>query len=214
MQHKENEIVGLGSGTVGLTNGGTEAVGFEEPYVATATLEGTAPLLFHAWNVESVEEKANSAKGSKAKKTDNVESYVRRNSKKEICIPGTYVRGTLVNAARFLQDPRSPRKSAMDLFKAGIAPTEELFSLGKKTWDYLDRQHVVVQRSGITRVRPALLAGWRVDIGILCLVPEYISPQLVHEALIRAGRLVGLGDFRPTYGRFQVVKFEVKHELA
>lgn len=44
------------------------------PYRAFVTVRGTAPLLFHAWNVESVEEKANAPKNSRVKKTDDVES--------------------------------------------------------------------------------------------------------------------------------------------
>lgn len=44
------------------------------PYVARFTIEGVAPILFHRWSCEDVEAKANAAKNSKAKKTDNVES--------------------------------------------------------------------------------------------------------------------------------------------
>lgn len=37
--------------------------------------------------------------------------------------------------------------------------------------------------------------------------PE-VGPELLNEVVVDAGRLIGLADFRPTYGRFQVVKFE------
>lgn len=39
-------------------------------------------------------------------------------------------------------------------------------------------------------------------------LPEYISPELLHALLTDAGRLIGVGDFRPTYGRFRVIRFE------
>src|SRR5262249_21208292 len=111
--------------------------------------------------------KARAAKNSRGKKVDDVESYVYRNDENELCIPGEYLRGAIVNAAKFRQDPRSPRKSAMDLFKAGVAVTTSLASLGVTEWDYLDKRRVMVQRNGINRVRPAMRAGWKVEFEIL-----------------------------------------------
>jgi hypothetical protein len=194
----------------GVSNGGEAQIEMSEPYAAHITVTGVAPLILHAWNVDSVEVKAKAAKGSKAKKEDDVESYVYRNEAGEIAIPTEYFRQSLINAARFRQDPRSPRKSAMDLFKAGIAGLEELCSLGTKEWDYLDRRRVTVQRNAITRVRPAMKPGWRVDLLVGVVLPEYISADVLNETLTQAGRLVGVGDFRPTYGRFQIAHFEVR----
>ena len=47
---------------------------YEQPYAVSFAIEGTAAILFHAWNNEAVAEKAGAAKNSKAKKTDNIES--------------------------------------------------------------------------------------------------------------------------------------------
>jgi hypothetical protein len=102
-----------------VTNGAAQAIEFSQPFTVDVTIEGTADLLFHRWNCEAVEEKSKAAKGSKAKKTDNVESYVYRNDDGQLCLPGEYLRQAIIHAAKFRQDPRSPRKSAMDLFKAG-----------------------------------------------------------------------------------------------
>lgn len=191
-----------------VSNGGNEAINYCAPYSVKVKLEGTAPFLFHRWNVEAVQEKAVAAKGSKAKKTDNLESYVYRDNNGELCIPGEYVRQAIIHAAKYVQDPRSPRKSAMDLFKAGVLMQTELAPLGTKDWDYLDQRRVVVQRSGITRMRPAMQKGWKAAFEIEIILPEYITPTLLHEVLNNAGRLVGVGDFRPTYGRFLVTKFD------
>lgn len=180
------------------------------PYVAHIEIEGVAAILFHAWSNESVAAKAAAPKNSKAKKSDDVESYVYRNEKGEICIPGVYLRGAVVEAARYRQDPRSPRKSARDLFKAGVVPLTVLASLGKKDWDYLDQQRVLVQRAAITRVRPAFLPGWKAEFDVQIVTPEYIPPADLLETVTSAGKLVGLADFRPTYGRFQVTKFALQ----
>ena len=200
------------------TNGAAEFIETGIPYVVHVTIQGSADLLLHAWNVEAVEEKANAKKGSATKKSDNVESYVHRNDDGIICLPGEYLRMSIINAAKFRQDPRSPRKSAMDLYKAALITLKPLApittSAGEvsKTWDYEHRCRVQVQRAGITRCRPAFKEGWKAEISLMVNLPEYVDPKDLNEVIASAGRLIGVGDFRPTYGRFQVIKFELQRE--
>ncbi len=190
------------------TDGGNEAISHSEPYAAQITIQGSADFLFHRWNAEAVDEKAKAAKNSKAKKSDDVESYVYRTEDGELAIPGEYFRGSIINAAKFRQDPRSPRKSAMDLFKAGIVVTSPLATLGVKDWDYLDRRRVMIQRQGINRTRPAMRAGWKATFDLMVVLPEYIDQNMLRETIESAGRLIGVGDFRPTFGRFGIIKFD------
>lgn len=194
-------------GQEGVTNSAEFSIGMSIPYRVELTIEGVADLLFHRWNNESVE--GERPKGSLAKKTDNVESYVWRTGAGNIGIPGEYLRQSIIHAAKFRQDPRSPRKSAMDLFKAAIVSLTPIADLGKPEWDYLDRRRVVIQRNAVTRTRPAFLTGWRATFILMCNLPEYISPPILHEVVNTAGRLVGIADYRPTYGRFLVTHFAV-----
>ncbi len=180
-----------------------------QPFTAEVSIRGTADLLFHRWSNEAVEAKAKAAKNSKAKKTDDVESYIYRTDDGELALPGEYLRQAIIGAAKFKQDPRSPRKSAMDLVKAGIICLTDLASLGVQDWDYIDRRRVTVQRNAITRERPALRKGWTATFEFEIALPEYIDGDFLNELVQQAGRLIGVGDFRPTYGRFQVVHFEV-----
>lgn len=190
------------------TNGGAEVISASNPYSVTVAIQGSADLLFHRYNCEAVAAKAGAAKGSKGKKTDDVESYVYRNDGGEICLPGEYLRQAIISAAKFRQDPRSPRKSAMDLYKAGIVCETMLAPLGVKAWDYLDTRRVVVQRNGVSRTRPAMHAGWRCIFQLTVLLPEYITSADLNDVVQTAGRLIGIGDFRPTFGRFQIVAFD------
>lgn len=200
------------------TNGAREAIETGLPYIALITIEGTADLLLHAWNCESVEAKSVAKKGSAAKKSDDLESYVKRNDEGVICLPSEYLRMSVIGAAKFRQDPRSPRKSAMDLFKAAVVSLSPLSPITTatgelpKTWDYEHRCRVTIQRNGVTRTRPAFKEGWRVEVPLMCNLPEYVSPRDLNEVVAQAGRLIGVGDFRPTYGRFQVVNFEVQKD--
>jgi hypothetical protein len=179
------------------------------PYAVGLTVEGVCPLLFHRWSNEAVAAKAAAAKGSAAKKTDDVEASVWRREGGEIGMPGEYLRQSIITAAKYRQDPRSPRKSAMDLYKAGVVALTDLAPLGSHTWDYLDQRRVTVQRNAVTRVRPAFNPGWIAEFDLQVQLPEYIQPKDLLDVLVNAGRLVGIGDFRPTYGRFQVTKFAV-----
>lgn len=191
------------------TNGAKNTIECEIPFVAEVTIQGVSDFLFHRWNCEAVEEKSKAKKGSAAKKTDDLESYVYRNDAGELCVPGEYLRMSIIAAAKFRQDPRSPRKSAADLFKAAVVSVTQLASLGIKGWDYEDKRRVVIQRNAVTRTRPAIKAGYTLKIQLQCNLPEYVSPELLNEVCQQAGRLIGIGDFRPTFGRFQIVGFEV-----
>jgi hypothetical protein len=190
-----------------VSNDGAFSIEQASPYVVNVSVEGAAAFLFHRWSVDGVEAKSKAAKGSKAKKEDDLESYVYRDREGLLCIPTEYFRMSIINAAKYKQDPRSPRKSAMDLFKAGLVGLSDLCCLGIREWEYIDRRRVMVQRNGITRCRPALYPGWKASMQFQVLTPEYIAPQMLNETIASAGRLVGVGDFRPTFGRFNIVRF-------
>jgi hypothetical protein len=211
----ENTMKATAIGGEAPTNGAMQTIAASQPYTANVTLVGVADMLFHRWNCEAVEAKAGAAKGSKAKKSDDIESYVYRGEGNSICLPGEYVRQAIIHAAKFRQDPRSPRKSAMDMYKAGVvaltvaAPITGASGKELTTWDYEHKCRVTIQRSGITRTRPAVKAGWQATIQLAVLLPEYIRPADLHDVLSNAGRLIGVADFRPTYGRFQVGSFDI-----
>ena len=204
-----------------ITNGAEMFL--EHPYVVTLKIKGTADILFHRWDCEAVDEKANAPKGSKTKKTDNIESYVYRNEAGELCLPGEYIRMAMVKAAKYYQDPASSRKSAHDLVKASIIPLTPLAPFigkggkGIKDWDYIDRRRVVVNRGGVNRERPAMRQGWEVEMEMLVNSPDLIPPYRDQGTKLpdfksivdRAGMFEGVGDFRPTFGRFTVIAMNV-----
>ena len=197
----------------GVSNDAKAQIEATQPYSVEVAIEGVVPLLFHRWSCEDVAEKANARKGSKTKKQDNVEAYVYRTEEGEIGIPGVYLTASITNpkngAAKYLQDPRSPRKSALDLYRAGVVSNTELASLGKREWDFIDKRRVTIQGSGITRCRPAMAKGWKAIFELSVLLPEYIRPSELLDVLVNAGRFVGIADMRPTYGRFQVTNFNL-----
>lgn len=194
------------------SNDAADTIVMDAPYSVAVSIFGTADILFHRWSCEGVDAKAAKTKGSAARKTDDTESYLWRDSAGDICLPGEYLRQSIIAAAKYRQDPRSPRASAIRLMTAAIVSLTPLASLGVQAPDYYDTRRVMVQRNGINRRRPALVAGWSADFVLQVLTPEYVSPAFLHDLISMAGRLIGVGDFRPTYGRFAVGRFEVLQE--
>lgn len=211
------EVMALGGD---VSNTGESTIILDTPYRVTVQITGDSAILFHRWQSDAVEAKAAAAKGSKAKKTDDVESYVWRNDDALICLPGEYLRGSMIDprngAAKYVQDPRSSRKSALDLFRAGVVSLTDLAVITRAdgspadTWDYMDRRRVTVQRQGVTRERPALNAGWKAEVDFMVLLPQYIGEPLLRRVLTDGGRLVGVGDFRPTFGRFSITGWTIQ----
>ncbi len=185
----------------------------QRPYSVEVSICGTADVLFHRYDTENVEAQAKAAKGSKQKKTDNVEAYVYRCKDGTLGLPGIVFKACLADAAKSFQDPRSPRKSARDLVRAAVA-VQDGATFGKKTWDYIDKRRAVVGMAAVTRHRPALEAGWKISFVVDVLDPEYVSIEFLSELVNRAGRSLGLCDYRPDFGRFRVEKFKRLREGA
>lgn len=195
-----------------VSNGASDLIEIEREYIATVSITGTAKLLLHCWNIEAIEEKANAKKNSAKKKTDDLESYIQRDEKGRIVMHCKNFCASIRCAGKKYADPTSPRKSMHDLLKAIVQPYDEvsLINDGTKAWEYVDRQRVVIQRAGITRSRPAFYEGWKMKFRVLVSEPEYLSPAKLHEIITRAGKLEGIGDFRPTYGRYRIDSFSIE----
>jgi hypothetical protein len=68
----------------------------------------------------------------------------------------------------------------------------------------IDIRRAVVQRAAVPRVR-ARVPRWSGDVSFE-YDPDFIRPDMIEELLNLAGKLVGVGDFRPAkkgeFGRF------------
>jgi len=195
----------------GVSNDAENMILSEIPYRAVIELVGTEKLLMHCWSNAVVSEKSGGKKNTAKKKTDDIESYVLRDEKDRIVIPTLNFCAAIREAGKSFQDPTSPRKSLRDRLKAVIIPGEEygLMNGGVKAWDFIDARRVVIQRAGITRSRPGFEKGWTIKFEIIVLEPEYINKELLFSLVETAGKFQALGDFRPTFGRFRVNKFEI-----
>jgi len=72
---------------------------------------------------------------------------------------------------------------------------------------YLDLRPVVISRARVVRIRPTFKAGWELEF-VIEVIDDQIPIEMVQDILTLAGKTVGIGDFRPKFGRFRVVTFE------
>jgi hypothetical protein len=185
-----------------------------EPYSVRIQIEGVAMILFHRYDPEQIEAQAKAKKGSLEKRTDNIEASLYRDEEGTLCIPNFAIKSCICNAARSVQDPRSKRKSAQDLFRAAILIGPEMASLGTKDYDGIDKRGVRVQMARVTRCRPFLNKGWKCEFTVDVLEPSFITEDLLRDIIDRAGKFHGLMDFRPDYGRFMVTEWKRQDFLS
>ena len=165
-------------------------------------VEGISPLLQHRFAVEE-----DTAALTKGKKVYNSEEDARKalytDEKGNPIQPSTHFEGAMVKSA--VQFKMQGKKTYKDAFRAGVFIEPVNIPHKIKDWE-IDLMPVVVNRSRIMRSRPKF-NNWKLAFQITC-IDERIAPEVIKEILEDAGKFVGIGDFRPKFGRFKVIKFQ------
>jgi len=189
-------------------------------YTVNIQVEGIAPLMQHRFPLPDF---ADMGKGGKKKtgETDYTQEwrdYFYSTIDGDIYQPATHFDGCMAKAAAGYKIQGGRGKTYKDLFKGNVFVSPDAILHGVKvpeTLDadadktlYLDIRPVVVQRARVVRIRPCFKPGWKLGFEITVL-DDQVPPNVVNEVLALAGRTVGVGDFRPRFGRFMVTKFEV-----
>ena len=84
-----------------------------------------------------------------------------------------------------------------------------------ETWDEISAMPVRVVQARIVRCRPQW-NNWAADFELEVLNPDILSFKKLREIVDYAGKFLGIGDYRPRYGRFYVThwqKITVSNEL-
>ncbi len=122
------------------------------------------------------------------------------------CVPARCLRTCLIEGAR--------KFKAGKLIESGVYFTADSYALDCEDMPttpeamfadkrYVDRRSVGVGDKRVIRTRPRFPVGWVVGFGV-DLDSEVVDAGTVRQALALAGRVVGLGDYRPLFGRFEV----------
>lgn len=178
-------------------------------------IRGISPLLCHNGRLcDPLNEIAREMKkiSGKRKKTDDDYAELARleweggmyfDSDGKPCIPGENIEATIVSAAKQSRCGPKAKSGVMvddnpQIIYKGPSDLDKMWNSG----NYKLTKRMVVQRAAIMRTRP-MWSDWE-----LKFTATY-NPEVLNEADLvswveTAGRIIGLGDSRPRYGRFVV----------
>lgn len=137
-------------------------------------------------------------------------------SRKCIAMPVDNLHACLVAGARKAKQGKN--FEAAVFFDDEHAAAEVKHALSGKTQsemyadrDYVFRKPVVIGLAKVISIRPMIPTGWTISTTITYDDSVIANAETVVEAMVQAGSLCGLGDWRPRFGRFIVESWsEVK----
>jgi hypothetical protein len=121
--------------------------------------------------------------------------------------PSEHILGAMIQAAKNFQIPGRGKKTYKDLMKSAIIIEPDKIALSKKEPDEIDKRPVVIRGSRILRQRPMMKEGWELSFTVNIL-DEQLPVEVVKRILEHSGRYIGIGDYRPRFGRFTIEEFE------
>ncbi len=185
--------------------------------IVKAKLTGMAPLLMHNGQLVDPTNKFTKALAAATKasnkKTEEGIALIRKlewmgglytDESGRVAIPADLVLALVLGGAK--------KSKQGGEAKAGIyenAPSFELKYKGPKDPEklyadprFVDCRGARVGQARVMRTRP-IFREWSLEVELV-VDTEVMDVTSVHEALTKAGSLVGLGDWRPRFGRFSV----------
>lgn len=130
-----------------------------------------------------------------------------------IYTPADHIRGSLVNAAKDLKVKGKGKATYSKMFGSMVQVSPEAIKHNLLEFDVHTKRGVNPSTKGMVIIRRPRLKEWELDFELI--VDNEIPLAVLKEAMDRAGRYVGIGDWRPEkkgiHGKFIVSRFvEVK----
>jgi hypothetical protein len=178
----------------------------------SVTVTGSCPYMQH----RNIDDKAGMEELKKIVKTlqkdpSNEEAYTKeaemstyRNAE-GYYIPSSQIETCLTKAGANEQVQGKGKKTYKDYMNAFVVVEPEEIPITPQKY-VLDRHYVKVQRARVMRTRPKFDKGWKASFSLMVL-DDTISTEILRNILMYAGGYIGIGDWRPKYGRFEVTEF-------
>lgn len=191
-------------------------------YSVNVKIVGVSPLMQHRYPVPDLEDlnKGGKRVSGSVDYTQEWKDYMYT-AGGEVVQPSVHIESSMVKGAVNFKITGKRGKTYKDLFKAAVfvepenishhVPVPETLDADADKELYLDLRPVVINRARVVRIRPTFKAGWELEF-VISVLDDQIPLEIVQDVLTLAGRTVGIGDFRPKFGRFRVARFEVIEE--
>lgn len=184
-------------------------------YTVNVSIRGISPLMQHRYSLTAAKQASPNAGQPDHSQEWRQALYADKNG---IYQPSDHILGTMTKAAAAFKISGKRGKTFKDLIQSSIVITPDHIShnipVPAELDDdadkplYIDVRPVVVVRARVLRYRPMFKAGWLLSF-VLEVADDEIPANTLSEILSYAGKAVGIGDFRPRFGRFMVERFEV-----
>ena len=166
-------------------------------------IEGTAPLLMH--NVESMLlKKPNRMSHEEFEKSEEAfKAKCYFNAKGELILPGKVIKGMLKNSAKssgFKQPGK--RANYNNLIKSLIFIQDEPVMDQQFKEVVESPTFVTIQKSKVLRIFPKL-NNWSTTVKITIADSDKLEVSVLDDLMAFGGSFVGVGDYRPEFGRFK-----------
>jgi hypothetical protein len=187
-------------------------------YTIHGTIKGLAPLLFNRFTEaaqQALDTRQTGGRLSVPQKIAEAEEKVHRGINGNLIIPAWSFKQSLV-AGCSAAGLKHGRSGLGQHLKAIVFADGEI-DLGVKERDFMHEHWGRIppgpKGAGAIIRRPALNPGWEGRFRLV-VTDDRQSPEQIRQALDETGLLVGLGGWRPEYGRFMVTEWTVEKPAA
>lgn len=164
-------------------------------------VRGVAPLLMNRFVVTTGEESKRGKKVYDPKEEAEKKTY--RTEQGKLYLPNTHFKASMVKASTDFK--MTGRKTYKDYVRSGVFIKEQEIVLDQQEYKIFECP-VVIQRARVMSWRP-MFKEWTCEFTIE-ITDDFINQTTLKEILESAGRFKGVGDFRPEYGRFEVIEYK------
>ena len=180
-------------------------------YTVIGKLKGVAPILFNRMTEASESSLATGSAGGKLTEDQRMEEALLKVYRGEqgIFLPSWTFKQVMLAGCKKAGIKRG-KASLAPFLEATVFPDHEL-PFGKEAPDFIHEHwgRRPPKTGGACMIkRPAFREGWELSFR-LSVVDDRIPAGDIRKSLDEAGLLVGMGSWRPEYGRFVVTEWSV-----
>lgn len=173
-------------------------------------IRGDTPYIMNRFCPEEIENDVRIRSGGQKKSEVLYDKKFYKNSKGKPYIPSSQIYAALINAGKDMLIVGKGKKNYSTLFSSvfDIKPEEIILKTKPKPFKVSGINPNTRMRVMIVRPR---WDKWDLEFELAC-DDDQVPESVIRETIIRAGKYVGIGDWRPAkrgkYGKFSLVEFK------
>ena len=172
-------------------------------------IKGLCDLLQHRFD-ESKLTKPTKKTGDKflteAEKKEVAKQFLYVDNKGKICQPASHIEGTMLKASTNFKMQGKGKQSYKEIVKGAVFVFPELIVHENQKWEVDSRSVVNPTTRGRSMCYRPRLSNWSLKF-TMEVNDDRADEEVIKQILEHAGAHVGIGAYRPRFGRFEVTKF-------